>query len=57
MTVYLLVYSFGRFCVEFLRGDELRGFLLWFSTSQWISICLFVIAVMMLVRRKSPQLN
>lgn len=36
--VYLIFYAVLRFALEFLRGDEIRGRLLMFSTSQWISI-------------------
>ena len=37
---YLFCYSVGRFFLEFLRGDDYRGFLWGFSTSQWISMLL-----------------
>ena len=33
---YVVSYAVGRFCFEFLRGDE-RSYLLGFSESQWIS--------------------
>lgn len=36
--VYLMIYAVLRFALEFLRGDEIRGHFLMFSTSQWISI-------------------
>lgn len=36
--VYLIIYAVLRFCLEFMRGDEIRGKLLMFTTSQWISI-------------------
>lgn len=42
--LYLLSYSAGRFVLEFWRGDAYRGFLFGMSTSQWISILLFVAA-------------
>ena len=35
---YLMLYSVMRFCVEFLRGDTIRGIGIGISTSQWISI-------------------
>lgn len=38
LNVYLLIYAVGRFFVEFLRGDEIRGFIGGLSTSQWISL-------------------
>lgn len=42
---YLLLYSVGRFLVEFLRGDEGRGIVGGLSTSQIIAMILFVVAV------------
>lgn len=40
--VYLGIYSFARFFIEFLRGDEIRGYIFGISTSQFIG--LFAIA-------------
>ncbi len=53
---YLLMYSVVRFLDEFLRGDVLRGFWGPFSTSQWISLAIFVITIIYLIvkRRKTP---
>lgn len=42
LPLYLLAYPVGRFLLEFLRGDEYRGFLFGLSTSQIISIVLFI---------------
>ncbi len=55
--VYLVCYSVVRFCDEFLRGDEIRGRLLCFSTSQWISIAIliFVIARAIIKKRNAKQ--
>jgi phosphatidylglycerol:prolipoprotein diacylglycerol transferase len=39
--LYLLLYSFARFFIEFLRGDVYRGFFFVLSTSQIISILIF----------------
>lgn len=52
LYLYLLLYSFARFCLEFLRGDEARGFVFCFSTSQFISIIIFVIACVLLIKYK-----
>ena len=41
--LYLLSYSVGRFVLEFWRGDAYRGILFGVSTSQLISILLFVV--------------
>ncbi|MBQ8448902.1 MAG: prolipoprotein diacylglyceryl transferase [Clostridia bacterium] len=46
--LYLAVYAFVRFFDEFLRGDEIRGFVLGLSTSQFISIFVEVFALVML---------
>ncbi len=54
--VYMLIYPAARFILEFFRGDDYRGFLFGLSTSQWISIILFVFSVIMLIvkRNKKP---
>ena len=49
--LYLLPYSIFRFFLEFLRGDQYRGFLLFFSVSQWISLLTIIISV---IKIKSP---
>ena len=46
---YLILYSIVRFFDEFLRGDEIRGFVFGMSTSQFISILLFSISVIWLI--------
>lgn len=46
--IYMLTYPVVRFITEFFRGDVNRGFLFGLSTSQWISILLFVFALCML---------
>src|SRR5690242_4785381 len=54
--LYMLLYSISRFIIEFYRGDP-RGSVGMFSTSQFISIILAPLAVVMLVylsRRVSP---
>lgn len=47
--IYLISYSIIRFFDEFLRGDEVRGFVLGISTSQFISILIFALTVLILV--------
>jgi hypothetical protein len=39
---YLTVYSFGRFWIEFLRGDPDRSYLWGFSEPQWTSLLLMI---------------
>lgn len=50
-TVYLLLYAVGRFLVEFFRNDP-RGAVGVFSTSQFISLFVFALAVILLFRLK-----
>ena len=53
---YLILYSTGRFFVEFLRGDIERGSVGVISTSQFISILIFAAALILLAagsRKKS----
>ncbi len=45
LLIYFLFYSVMRFTLEFLRGDYYRGFLFSLSTSQIISLILFVYSV------------
>ena len=54
--LYLLLYAISRYIIEMFRGDP-RGSILIFSTSQFISVLLAPLAVVMLVylmRRTSP---
>lgn len=53
--VYMLVYPVVRFILEFFRGDTYRGFLFGLSTSQWISIILFVFSVIMLIVKRNKK--
>ena len=46
--LYMLLYAVSRFFIEFFRGDE-RGAVGVFSTSQFISVLLAPLAVVMLV--------
>lgn len=46
--LYGLLYSILRFILEFYRGDMVRGIYGPFSTSQYISIVLFIVSVILL---------
>lgn len=46
--LYMLLYSVGRFFIEMLRNDD-RGALGSLSTSQWISIVIFILAIVLKV--------
>lgn len=54
--VYLVLYAVMRFFNEFLRGDDIRGFVFGLSTSQFISCILFAVSTVWLtihtIRRK-----
>lgn len=51
MWIYGSIYPVIRFFDEFLRGDAIRGFVFGLSTSQWISIFVFVLSVTMIIIR------
>ena len=53
--VYLCTYAVIRFVLEFFRGDEVRGFFLTLSTSQWISILTLVWVGVYLVASKKKS--
>jgi phosphatidylglycerol:prolipoprotein diacylglycerol transferase len=55
--LYMLLYAISRFIIEFYRGDP-RGAVLALSTSQFISVLLAPLAVVMLVylrKRGAPE--
>ena len=49
---YLILYSVGRFLIEFLRGDLIRGGIGPFSTSQFISLFVVVLGAYMIWNRQ-----
>jgi len=58
IIAYTLLYAVARFVLEFFRGDADRGFIFGglLSTSQFIGIILFGVAVVVLmVRRRKPN--
>ena len=50
--LYAICYSVMRFILEFFRGDTIRGIFLGFSTSQWISILIFIITIIFIIKQK-----
>src|SRR5687767_1101395 len=53
---YMLLYGISRFIIEFYRGDS-RGTILMFSTSQFVSMLIVPISIVMLIllaRRPQP---
>jgi len=48
-VIYAYAYAVIRFVLEFFRGDAARGGIFGLSTSQWISIAIFVAATVWLI--------
>ena len=48
-ALYLILYSAGRFMVEFLRGDVIRGSIGPLSTSQFIAIFVFIGGILLYI--------
>lgn len=55
LLIYLGAYSVARFILEFYRGDVARGKFLALSTSQWISIIVFVAVAALTVKELSHR--
>lgn len=51
---YLIFYSTGRFLMEFLRGDLIRGSIGVLSTSQFISLFTVIIGLILVFKTKIP---
>ena len=51
--IYLISYSVIRFFDEFLRGDTVRGIWGPLSTSQWISLAIFIGSLIFLIVQKT----
>lgn len=49
LPIYLLIYSIVRFLLEFLRGDSYRGYIGIITTSQFISIIVFIISTIYII--------
>lgn len=49
LPVYLICYAIIRFSLEYYRYDMARGHFLFFSTSQWISCAMVLLAILLLV--------
>lgn len=57
IVAYTLLYAVARFVLEFFRGDADRGFVFGglFSTSQFIAILMFAVAVVILIVRRRTR--
>ena len=53
--LYLVLYSVGRFVIEFFRGDEARGFILGLSTSQFIAIFLCIAGCILIAQQRNAK--
>lgn len=53
--IYLISYSCVRFVLEFFRGDAYRGSFLGVSTSQWISIGIWVVLIVLALRARRKK--
>ncbi|UNK16995.1 prolipoprotein diacylglyceryl transferase [Paenibacillus sp. N3/727] len=56
-SLYLLLYSLGRFIIEFYRGDIIRGSVGILSTSQFISLLVIVITCLIMVAKSYQTLK
>lgn len=56
ISLYLMLYAPCRFMLEWLRYDAIRGMFGIFSTSQWISLALFLTGIALWRRTKDRSL-
>lgn len=49
---YLILYALGRFAIEFIRGDMIRGFVGVLSTSQFISLFTVLVGAYLIWNRQ-----
>lgn len=54
-ALYLFFYSFGRFILEFFRGDAARGAVGVLSTSQFIGIFTLVVGGVIYIKRRKAE--
>ncbi|TCZ80841.1 prolipoprotein diacylglyceryl transferase [Paenibacillus albiflavus] len=55
-ALYLILYSIGRFIIEFYR-DDYRGFIGYLSTSQFISVITLIIGIVMFFKLTKRWIN
>lgn len=56
-AIYFIEYGITRFLLEFLRGDEIRGYLSVLSVSQAISIAVVIIGIITIIQTKNTEDN
>lgn len=54
-VLYFIIYGLARFFIEFYRGDDVRGHILFFSTSQFISIFIIALGIILYLHYVEPQ--
>jgi phosphatidylglycerol:prolipoprotein diacylglycerol transferase len=54
-ALYLVLYSVGRFVIEFFRGDLIRGQIGPLSTSQFIAVFVFVFGLWLIWHRQRKE--
>lgn len=52
-SLYMILYPILRFVLEFFRGDDARGAFLILTTSQWISVIIFILGILNLISEKN----
>ena len=57
LSLWSVSYGVFRFGLEFFRGDSIRGSIGIFSTSQWISIFVVILGIVVWVRRKTKKVE
>lgn len=53
--LFLVLYSFFRFFIEYLRQDSQAEFIYWLTKSQWFFIAFLVIWILLVIRSKKIQ--
>ena len=56
LKIYMITYAIFRFFIEFLRGDDVRGFFFGISTSQVISLGICIFYIILSIRREKKQI-
>ena len=57
LPIYVIAYGVERFIIEFFRFDEVRGIFFGLSTSQWISIAMCVVGILIFIYRNKRVKN
>lgn len=49
LKIYMIIYSIGRFILEYFRGDNVRGLIRGISFSQFVSVCIWFVLLLTFV--------